>query len=314
MSDNSYDIIGDVHGCGDSLEKLLGKLGYLEQDGVYRHPQRQAIFIGDLIDRGPRQRDVVDLARTMVEAGTARVVMGNHEFNALAFAARDPLTGDFLRPHSPKNIGQHRAFIDAYSDDREGYESALQWFMGLPLWLDLGGLKVVHACWHKHFKERIEIALNGGPHLSDQFLVEASRKGTWQFEVVETLLKGQELRLPPGFRFFDKDGNERHHIRVRWWDQGARTYREAYIGPESARTHIPADELHGDHLVEYAHDAPPVFIGHYWLDGTPEPLAANIGCVDYSVAKPCGKLVAYRWDGEKILDRANYVWVSRAET
>lgn len=126
-------------------------------------------------------------------------------------------------------------------------------------------------------------------------------------------MKGKEIPLQPGFSFHDKDGNERHHIRVRWWDRGARTYRAAYMGPESARTHIPDDEIAGDHLVDYDHGAPPVFIGHYWLEDKPRLLASNIACLDYSVAKPGGKLVAYRWNGEAVLCDERFVWVDRMD-
>ena len=86
------------------------------------------------------------------------------------------------------------------------------------------------------------------------------------------------------------------------------------MGPESARTHIPDDEITGDHLVEYSHKAPPVFLGHYWMEGEPAPLAPNIACLDYSVAKPGGKLVAYRWDGEQVLESGNFFWVERVES
>ncbi len=51
------------------------------------------------------------------------------------------------------------------------------------------------------------------------------------------------------------------------------------MGPKSARTHIPEDEIHGDHLVEYSHKEPPVFLGHYWLEGEPVniPRSAAVG-------------------------------------
>ena len=52
----------------------------------------------------------------------------------------------------------------------------------------------------------------------------------------------------------------------------------------------------------------PVFVGHYWLTGTPERLSNKVACVDYSVAKG-GKLVAYRWDGELELDNSKLEWV-----
>ncbi|MDL4863855.1 metallophosphoesterase, partial [Halomonas elongata] len=78
-----YDLIGDVHGCGATLATLLERLGYHQRDGVYRHSRRKVIFLGDLIDRGPRIRLAVSIARRMVEAGEALIVLGNHEVNAL---------------------------------------------------------------------------------------------------------------------------------------------------------------------------------------------------------------------------------------
>jgi protein phosphatase len=85
-----FDIIGDVHGCCDELEQLLAQLGYVwaerptEVAGLYRriygHPEgRKAIFVGDLVDRGPRILDTYQLVRHMVEAGSALCVPGNHE-------------------------------------------------------------------------------------------------------------------------------------------------------------------------------------------------------------------------------------------
>ena len=308
-----YDLIGDIHGCCKTLQALLDKLGYQHEAGVYHHLSRQVIFLGDFIDRGPLQREVVSLVRRMVEAGSALAVMGNHEFNAIAWYTADPESGDYLRPHSEKNRKQHRLFLEACEHDPDGYADIIHWFRSLPLWLDLGDLKVVHACWDKQAIEALTAWLNGGSCLNDRLLVAASHKGTWQYEAIETILKGKEIPLRDGNIFHDKDGNERQHIRVRWWDKEATTYREVFLGPESARTHIPDDEVHGDHLVEYTHDAPPVFIGHYWMEGEPAPLAPNIACLDYSVAKSGGKLVAYRWDGEQRLDADKFVWVERRE-
>ncbi|MBI5039998.1 MAG: hypothetical protein HZB57_01945, partial [Gammaproteobacteria bacterium] len=136
---------------------------------------------------------------------------------------------------------------------------------------------------------------------------------TWQYEAIETLLKGKEIPLKEGLSFEDKDGNVRHHIRIRWWDKTANSYQKLFIGPESARTAIPDDDIEGDHLIEYGHDQPPCFLGHYWLEGKPEPLASNIACLDYSVAKRGGKLVAYRWDGEQTLSANKFDWIDRIE-
>lgn len=84
-----FDIIGDVHGCADELEQLLHVLGYektagAEGESVYAHPQgRKAVFLGDLVDRGPRTLDTVRIVRGMVKAGTALCVPGNHDMKLL---------------------------------------------------------------------------------------------------------------------------------------------------------------------------------------------------------------------------------------
>jgi len=80
-----FDLIGDVHGCARELHTLLRQLGWdlQEEDGRVvgaRHPQgRTAVFVGDLVDRGPDTPGVLRLVMGMVEAGTALCVTGNHE-------------------------------------------------------------------------------------------------------------------------------------------------------------------------------------------------------------------------------------------
>jgi hypothetical protein len=310
----TYDIIGDIHGHSRSLVALLEKLGYRNAAGMYSHPSRKAIFLGDFVDRGEFQREVLDIVRPMIESGAALSVMGNHEFNAIAYYTPDSQAGGYLRAHSAKNSRQHQAFLDAYAGSPAAYEDTINWFRTLPLWLDLGDLRIVHACWDKHEIAAILQYQDGGHHLGEDLLRMSCCVGTRQFMAIETILKGKEIPLKHGASFNDKDGNVRHNIRVRWWDRRAMTYKDAFMGPESARTHIPDEAIECDHLVEYSHEAPPVFLGHYWMEGDPEPLAPNIACLDYSVAKPGGRLVAYRWDGEQTLSSGKYVWVERVES
>lgn len=79
-----FDIIGDIHGCADELEALLEKLGYAvswsgKNVSITPPVGRRAIFVGDLVDRGPRSPDVLRIVKHMVESGSAFAVVGNHD-------------------------------------------------------------------------------------------------------------------------------------------------------------------------------------------------------------------------------------------
>ncbi|GAA3439128.1 polynucleotide kinase-phosphatase [Kutzneria kofuensis] len=83
-----FDIIGDVHGCRAELTELLARLGYHVEGDFASHPAgRRAVFVGDLVDRGPDTPGVLRLVMNMVAAGTALCVAGNHE-NKLVRALR----------------------------------------------------------------------------------------------------------------------------------------------------------------------------------------------------------------------------------
>ncbi|MBE9549439.1 MAG: metallophosphoesterase [Proteobacteria bacterium] len=310
---DAYDLIGDIHGCHNSLTTMLGQLGYSKKDQIYQHHSRKVIFLGDFVDRGAGQRAVIDIVRPMIDSGAALSVMGNHEYNAIAYATNGK-DGKYLREHSDKNKDQHKAFLNDYQPDTAEYLDIIQWFKSLPLWLGLGGLRVVHACWDTKLMRKLqheESVDPDNPRLTESLILSSGQEGTWQYEGIELLLKGKEIKLPNGQVFYDKEGNPRHNIRVRWWDKQATTYPQAFMGPKSAITHIPDDPIHGDHLIEYGRTEPPVFLGHYWLEEPIEPLANNIACLDYSVARQGGRLVAYRWDGEQSLDINKFVSVAR---
>lgn len=82
-----FDVIGDIHGCFDELTALLQKLGYeLSVDGPQsvRHPDgRKVVFLGDLVDRGPKTPEVLELVMNMVESGAALAVPGNHDMKLM---------------------------------------------------------------------------------------------------------------------------------------------------------------------------------------------------------------------------------------
>ena len=222
-----YDVIGDVHGCATLLKELLAGLGYRAGSDSYRHPERTAVFVGDLVDRGPEQLEVLEIVKAMVDSGAAQIVMGNHEFNAVAFAIPDPRhRGEFMRPHIDKNLAQHKAFLEQLTPGQRTFY--LDWFRTLPLWLDLGGLRVVHACWHEEPMRVVAKLCGSNRLLTTENFIEAATEGTELYEAVEILLKGPEISLTalghPRYR--DVGGAMRHKARVRWWDTDARSLRD----------------------------------------------------------------------------------------
>jgi protein phosphatase len=75
-----FDVIGDVHGCVEELRTLLLQLGYVRGSNGYAHPDgRRAVFVGDLVDRGPSSVGVLELVMAMLAADQALVVAGNHD-------------------------------------------------------------------------------------------------------------------------------------------------------------------------------------------------------------------------------------------
>ncbi|MEW4452160.1 polynucleotide kinase-phosphatase [Bremerella sp. JC817] len=171
-----FDIIGDLHGCASELEQLLEQLGYQLMpsgesspwwgDQVYQHPEgRQAFFVGDLVDRGPRVLDCVKIVRNMVQHGSGLCVPGNHDMK-LVRAIRGK---DVQRRHG---LEQSMAEVDALPEAiRKPYSMAIADFLdGLVshLVLDDGKLVVAHAGMKEAFQGRSsgkvrEFALFGEP-------------------------------------------------------------------------------------------------------------------------------------------------------
>jgi len=304
-----YDIIGDIHGHAAELVELFELLGYEQRTGVWKHATRKPVFVGDFIDRGPQIAEVLTLVRPMCESGNALAVMGNHEFNALAYHTPDPTNpGGYLREHSTKNTHQHAATLNQLTADE--LKSHLEWFRQLPMWLELEGLRVVHACWDSEQMSVISQAGQRYGGVSAAFLGDASTPGSTLFLAIEDVLKGKEINLPDGVSYDDKDGHPRTTMRVKWFRSPENETLASYaLSAEGglAETRLPASV--GESITPYPCDADPVFFGHYWLRADrPARLAANVACVDYSVAKG-GSLCAYRWDGERELSNENFCFV-----
>ena len=142
-----FDIIGDIHGCADELQALLAKLGYriewFDDRGeravtVFPPESRKAVFVGDLVDRGPNSPDVLRIAMSMTAAGTAYAVQGNHDRKFERWLAGRKVTiSHGLQQTIEQLEGQDRGFREALPKFLDGLRSHV--------WLDEGRLVVAHA-------------------------------------------------------------------------------------------------------------------------------------------------------------------------
>jgi len=239
------DVVGDVHGQHDALVALGRRLGY-RVDGDWSHPDHRAlVFLGDLVDRGPDSLGVAELVMDLVARRRAICLMGNHEYNLVAYSRG--LTG-------PKR--SNRPTIADMEARPDRWAPVLAFFAQLPVAIEMPGLRLVHAVWHLEHLARVRPVLgsdpatapgarprrNGrmgrarsgdpvailessillrspfldaddGPRLHPALPTEEVAPGNdTPFEI---LLKGFEE--PSEEPFIDADGNPRYLVRVAWW-------------------------------------------------------------------------------------------------
>jgi hypothetical protein len=291
----TYDIIPDIHGQSAKLDAALAGLGWRRGSVGWSppDPDRQIVFLGDFIDRGPDNRAVLKTVRDLVGAGKAKAIMGNHELNALQFHSLHPDDGQPLRAHTPKNIRQHQTFLDQFPPGDPQTRDVIGWMRSLPLFVEEDGFRAVHACWAESSIARIKALTEDGVLSEEQLIRAAGRNPADEmFILAEQITKGPEHRLPDGWSFTDKDGTMRDHLRLQWWNAAAQSWRDIAIS-------VPSDQdLPDEALPEtvsaqtYAATARPVFFGHYWLSGEPVLQAPNALCLDYSAGTE-GPLVSY---------------------
>ncbi|WP_233716801.1 metallophosphoesterase [Ketobacter alkanivorans] len=309
---DGYDIIGDVHGCADALVRLLRKLEYREQNGVWHHPARKAVFVGDIIDRGPQIRHAMNMVRRMVDSGSAYMVLGNHEFNAVAYSSHchhavpPPLQRYYRR------LGSHlKTTLDDYRFHLHEWQDLIVWLRQLPIFLEFTHFRVVHACWDARRIAQAADCHQGCVLKDDDFLAQSLLPATEPNRVVERLLKGTEMELPAGRSLLGADGVRRTRFRTKFWSRSPQTYGDVVFQPDGLPDELVHQPLSADEqkrLLRYGSDQKALFVGHYWCQGKPRIIRDNIACLDYSAVKG-GLLVAYRMGREHTLSNEQFVWV-----
>jgi hypothetical protein len=341
LPDGPIDLIGDVHGELEALDRLLGLLGV---DIVRGTASRPLVFLGDLVDRGPDSPGVVARVRGLVDAGIANCVLGNHEQNLLEGDCKEG-SGWFFG-HGPRNTvdGFDRRLADGRVV-RETFASRpasaterdeiLRFFGDLPLIRSRTDLRVVHAAWSP-------AALAALPEEGDvaslsrvfQRTIEERliREGVMERARVQRAAWGEiaELGNKPGEYLPDV-------ARRAYEEQMGNPIQQLLSGPEA---YIPYERIFyaggkwrfvtrqrwwEEHVEEQA-----VVVGHYWRlrgariegkvdvwDGVgPFDWAGpkrNVTCIDYSVGRRfaeraqgrttgfVGGLAALRWPERRLV-------------
>ena len=182
-----HDGIGDIHGNADELKALLTDMGYSRHGCGYRRSDRKVVFVGDFVDRGPAIGEVIEIARAMVDAGDGLAVMGNHEYNAIAFnTPRPDKQGEWFRPRSDKNRKQHHETLKQLSPTQ--LADAIEWVKTLPVAIEVGGIRVAHASWQNHDIDCINDALMNVGRFTSDFLTMSEDTGSDLNSAIENVL------------------------------------------------------------------------------------------------------------------------------
>lgn len=305
-----YDIIGDVHGYATVLKKLLLQMGYSKTESGYLHPLRKAVFVGDFVNRGPEIRKTVRIIRKMVENGNAMAIIGNHEINAITYYLKDK-DGLPLIKSPGKNFLALYKTINQFSEFAEEWKSHRKWMSELPLYLDLGEIRIVHACWSESAIELIKIAESEGKSRNSIFRKMYKKPKSPVSKSVLKLTKGIDYKMPGDLKIINNKGVSPQSFRMRWWeDPAGKTFEEMSFDSKFVLPQYEIPKQIAPQNTSYPEDAPIVFFGHYCRHEGPFIIKPNLCCVDSCIAGT-RILTAYRWNGEKVLDLNNLVQVQK---
>ena len=296
---SGVDVVGDVHGNLDPLLRLLEELGYAE-DGSHA-AGRSLVFLGDLVDRGPRSLEVAELVMALTRSGRALCLMGNHEYNLVRWKR-----GEADPKHSNLDT------VAQVGADPARWDPVLAWMATLPLSLLFPWARIIHAVWHPECAAAVSGPLgdNAFPvELRSPFSPDAAL--SWAPLTMssdaphEILIKGYER--PVAQAFPDSEGVLRGAERVTWW-----SVESGWVQPRTIFGHywnLPP-------MPEHPSLVPPYASGHPNLRSWQSRLAPSVPdegrwpvtgaqkvCVDYNgvtLASDRACVGAYRWPEDEV--------------
>ncbi|MFN4121743.1 MAG: metallophosphoesterase [Flavobacteriales bacterium] len=302
----AYDIIGDVHGHGLLLEKLLLKLGYHFNGYNFAHPERQAIFCGDFIDRGHENIKALDIVMRMHAAGAALAIPGNHDLAFVQYHTTLPGKVDPIIPPNRHHEALFRETLQEFRREPKFMASYLEWIVKLPLFIELPDLRVYHGYFQPAIQK--QLTLNAKVMCYADVLK--------NFSMLNPLADLITKSLSTKVEFTSDYGRIREKVRVKWWktmpDEFSKDDLLLHNNPELQNIKISSvDEQFKIHWSAYPEDEKPLFLGHFCITGPHGIMLPNLCIIDLCVIKT-GRLAAYRYDGEKSLQSEKIVFVNEA--
>lgn len=303
---SKYDLIGDIHGRPEELKALLDELGYKILDGVYSHPEgRQAIFIGDFVNKGPDSKGVIEIIRPMVESGNAQAIIGNHELNVIAMGTKKP-DGEPIIPHSEIPLKVNAGFIKDYPLGSDEYEDIVNWFKSLPVYIDLPDFRVVHACWDDEQIEVLDRYLEDDNSLGDKAMGAYRNMDQDFLQAMRAVIIGPFYRLDDDMIFEDFNGKSTQYARILWWSPSGTPdevidFQGRPLDEDTSSKLAMKEKL----KMDFMKSSKPTFIGHYYLPGPARELSNDIIGLDFRE-----QVTAYRWNGPKEEGQNEFVVIS----
>jgi hypothetical protein len=305
-----YDIIGDVHGEATLLKKLLKQLGYKKINDQYSHSERKAVFVGDFTNRGPEIRQTLQMVKQMVESGSAYAILGNHEINNILYHLKNEIKEPLLHDKGKRFVSVTKTILE-FKPYPEEWKELRRWLRTLPLFLELDGLRIVHAYWGETNINTIKDLLPPGKISRQVFRELVLQPESELSQAILQTTRGVHLVLPPDLKIYDHRKRNHRFFRIKWWeDPEGKTFHDFSY---ESKFHLPRYTIPPEiypKFDKYPGDAPPVFFGHYCQGRGPQVIANNLCCVDacVSIRKV---LAAYRWSGETVLNPENLVVVNK---
>lgn len=300
--EKKLDFIGDIHGNAQKLLLLLNKLGYEKLHEGWSHNEgRQVMVLGDFINVGNDSKLVLQILFGMWSNNVAQIIIGNHEYY---LAWNYYKYGNAIFEENGPLEKEYKKLLNEFRNDVTLFSKYMEWLCTLPLYIEREEFRAVHAYWSDENFQILEKYKNLQDIFNNIDGLKKKKANLLKQSINETIIGKQVVLFP------SCNNKNILKFRIKWWTNVyGKMLPECIVVHKSVQCPgliITPSLLPGFKI--YNSYEKPVFFGHYWLKRMPYLISNNICCLDFGAAKG-GYLAAYKWNGERILDKSGIVYV-----